>query len=153
MGLWDKASSGGSNYEQNTINELCKTANMPILQFTERGGIVNFIINNTRKQQVHVELSASNNMPLVLIYSPACELPERDLPPSKVILDIMAKVHNDPFMKWTVYLSKAGKFILSCSAANFLDFFKPRIDVFSSYVRACAVLADEVEKMTGQDVF
>jgi hypothetical protein len=153
MALWDKVVSGGLNQAQSTVSELCKLANMPVDQLVDNGGMINLIIQGTRKQHCYVELSSSHNLPLIFIYSPAAPLPVNDLPPAKVILDIMAKTHHDPFLKWTVYQSKAGDIILSCASANFLDFYKSHPDIFSYYVKTVAVMADEVEKMTGKDTY
>jgi len=153
MSLWKDAKSGGLNEAQSIVSELCKSAGFPLDQFTENGGLINLVIKQTRKQTCYVELSTSHNKKLILIYSPAAPLPPNDLPPANIILDIMANTFSDPFLRWTVYRTKSGDIVLSCSSANFVEFYKANPDILSYYIKAVSIMADEVEKMTGRDVY
>jgi len=153
MSIWKSVTSGGLNEAQSIVNELCKAAGFQIGQYTETGGTINLVIQQTRKQACFVELVTSHNMQTIIIYSPAAPLPPGDLPPTQFVLDIMAKTNPDPFLRWTVYQSKSGNIILSCSSANSVEFYRAHPDILSYYVKIVSVFADDVEKMTGKDDF
>jgi hypothetical protein len=153
MSWLNNLGSSTLNQAQQTVETLCKAAGFQVDQFLDNGGLINLVIRGTRKQGCYVEMTSMHNLPVIQIYSAAASLPQSGLPPASILIDILAKAHPDPFLKWTVYPSKKGDIILSCSSSNFLSFFQSRPDVFSFYVRTVSVLADDVEKMTMQDVF